>query len=139
MGAVPDYSEEGRAAVPTVSYAAAGQDTGTGSGTSGSAATAPAPVRVRVPAGGLTVRKGSFRLRATCSIPGSAQIAVAVGSDTIARKRFSCEPPGRTVLIRLNERGRELLARDDRLRVQLFVLSGERTTLHDALLVSPQG
>ena len=129
----------GGGVLPSMTYVEVGQDTGTGSGTSGSAAAVPVRVRVHLPSGGLTVRKGAFRLRASCSSPGSAEIAVVAEPDTIARKRFSCEPPGRTVRVRLNERGRKLLARDGRIRAQLHVLSGGRTIVHDALLVSPQG
>ena len=127
----------GGAVLPGTSYVEVDQNTGTGHGTSGSAA--PARVRVHLPSGGLTVRKGAFRLRASCSSPASAEIAVVVEPEAIARKRFSCDPPGRKVRIRLNERGRELLERDGRLRAQLYVLSGARTTVHDTLLVSPRG
>jgi hypothetical protein len=93
--------------------------------TSSSAAAAPAsPPSLRLGLAGriLTVKRGKFRVRVSCSATVRVELVVLVPAERIAHKRFTCRPPARTVRVRLDKAGRKLVAHDHRVSVTVQVL-----------------
>ncbi|HEX5980030.1 MAG TPA: calcium-binding protein [Thermoleophilaceae bacterium] len=93
-------------------------------------------VGLRLPRGARLVRRGIVRLRVSCSAFAPGELILLAGSRRIAHRRFACRPPGRTVRVPLNAAGRRLVARDDRVRVRMLLLTAGRTVSRRVLLVS---
>jgi hypothetical protein len=98
--------------------------------------TAGSDLRLSIPDGRLAVRDDKVRVPITCSAVTPGELVLLAGSQRIARKRFTCTPPGEKVRVRLNEDGRELVADDDRVEVRVIVLAAGRTISEQVLLVS---
>ena len=100
------------------------------------AQTAGSSLRLSIPDGRLAVRDDKVRVPVTCSTVTPAELVVLAGTQRIARKRFTCTPPGDKVRVRLNEHGRELVADDDRVEARVIVLASGGTISEQVLLVS---
>lgn len=87
----------------------------------------------------LAVRRGAVRVRVSCSADVIGELVLLAGTRRIAHKRFICTAPDTTVRVRLNDAGRKLTARDDRVQARLLVLAAGRTVSRQVLLVSPDG
>ena len=113
-------------------------DSSAGLGAAGgtSAQTSGSDLRLSISDGRLAVRDDKVRVPVTCSAVTPGELVLLVGSKRIARKRFTCTPPGERVRVRLNEAGRELVADDDRIEARVIVLAADRTVSEQVLLVS---
>jgi len=90
-----------------------------------------------LPCGGpFIVRRGWVRLCVPCSVSAPAKLVVFAGSRRIARKRFFCRSPVRTVRVRLNATGRRLVVRERRVPVRMRVRAAGRAVSSWVLLVS---
>ena len=107
-----------------------------GTGVAASDQTAVSDLRLSIPDGRLAVRDDKVRVPVTCSVVTPGELVLIAGSQRIARKRFTCTPPGDKVRVRLNEDGRELVADDDRVEVRVIVLAPGGTISEQVLLVS---
>ena len=107
-----------------------------GTGVDVSDQTAGFDLRLSIPDGRLAVRDDKVRVPVTCSAVTPGELVLLAGSQRIARKRFTCTPPGDKVRLRLNADGRELVADDDRVEVRVLVLAPGGTISEQVLLVS---
>ena len=94
-------------------------------------------LRLRLPDRRLAVRDDVVRVPVSCSAKAAAELVLLAGSQRIAHKRFTCNPPETTVRVRLNAAGRKLVADDDRVQARLLVLAGGSTVSWQVRLVSP--
>ncbi|HEY6891660.1 MAG TPA: hypothetical protein VI300_27895, partial [Solirubrobacter sp.] len=92
--------------------------------------------RVGIEAAKLTVRDGAVRIRVTCSATTPAELVMLAGEKRIAHTRFTCTAPERTVRVRLNRTGRELVAHDDHVTARVFVAAAGQTVATQLELVS---
>ena len=92
-------------------------------------------MRLGLPDGRLAVRDGMVRVPVSCSAVVSGELVLLAGSQRIAHKRFTCTPPDEKVRVRLNDAGRRLVARDDRVQARLLVLAAGPTITRQVLLV----
>lgn len=76
------------------------------------------------------------RVPVSCSALVPGELVLLAGSKRLAHKRFTCTPPKETVHVRLNNAGRKLVARDDRVQGRLLVLAAARTVSRQVQLVS---
>ena len=96
-------------------------------------------VRLAIAEGDRTVRRGRVRLRVSCSASVPGELVLLADAERIARKRFVCTAPDTTVRVRLNAAGRELVAGDDSVPVQVLVLAAGTTVSGQVVLVSRPG
>ena len=104
-----------------------------------SVAAASSPFDLRLLDDRLAVRDDKVRVPVSCSAATPVELVLLAGSKRIAHKRFTCTPPDESVRMRLNRRGRKLVAGDDRLEARLLMLAGGRTLSTEVQLVSPAG
>jgi len=113
----------------------------TGAATVAGGASTPGPggVRIGLAGGQLAVRNDVVRVPVSCSAVAPAELVLLAGSQRIGHKRFTCTPPGSTARVRLNDAGRRLVARDERVQARLLMLAGGRTVSRQVLLISSGG
>jgi hypothetical protein len=97
----------------------------------------PDEVRLGLPKRRLAVHRGAVRVPVSCSADVTGELVLLAGTQRIAHKRFTCTPPTTRVRVRLNEAGRGLVGRENRVQARLLVLAVSRTVSRQVLLVSP--
>jgi hypothetical protein len=125
----PPVNRPGRAHEPSAPAGTATIATAAASSGSGGA-------RLGLPDGRLAVRNNVVRVRVSCSARVPAELVLLAGSQRIAHKRFTCTAPEKTVRVRLNDVGRELVADDDRVQARVLVLAAGSTVSRQVKLVS---
>lgn len=72
----------------------------------------------------------------SCTTVTSGELSLLADSQRIAHKRFSCTPPKKKVRVRLNDAGRKLVAKHNRVAATVALLTGDQTIPKPVVLVS---
>jgi hypothetical protein len=111
--------------------------TGAAPATLAAASVGSGGVRLGLPDGRLAVRDDKVRVRVSCSADVTGELVLLAGRRRIAHKRFTCTAPEKTVRVRLNDAGRTLMVRNDRVQARVLVLAAGSAIARQVLLVSP--